>query len=51
MVKPIARILPEPNRRQAEIDQAIAAIRARRSGTGKITAEEILAFRHKGHGY
>ena len=49
--RPIARIVPETNRRQAEIDSAIANIRALRPRTGKITAEELLSFRHEGHNY
>lgn len=49
--RPIARIVPETNRRQAEIDKAIANIRALRKRTGKITAEELLSFRHEGHKY
>jgi len=49
--RPIARIIPETDRRQAEIDKAIANIRALRQRTGKVTAEEILAFRHEGHKY
>ena len=49
--RPISRIIPETDRRQAEIDKAIANIRALRQRTGKVTAEEILAFRHEGHKY
>jgi prevent-host-death family protein len=49
--RPIARIVPETNRRQAEIDQAIANIRALRRHTGKVTLEELLLFRHEGHKY
>ncbi len=49
--RPIARIVPETDRRQAEIDKAIANIRALRRRTGKITPEEIVAFRHEGHKY
>ena len=49
--RPIARIVPETNRRQAEIDRAIANIRALRRRTGKVTAEEILSFHHEGHKY
>lgn len=49
--RPIARIVPETNRRQAEIDKAVANIRALRQRTGKVTTEEILAFRHEGHKY
>ncbi|HEX7389446.1 MAG TPA: type II toxin-antitoxin system prevent-host-death family antitoxin [Acidiphilium sp.] len=49
--RPIARIVPEIGRRQAEIDKAIANIKALRRRTGKITLEEILEFRHEGHKY
>lgn len=49
--RPIARIIPETDRRQAEIDKAVANIRALRQRTGKVTTEEILAFRHEGHKY
>jgi len=49
--RPIARIVPETNRRQAEIDKAVANIRALRQRTGKVTTEEILSFRHEGHNY
>ena len=49
--QPIARLVPETNRRQAEIDTAIENIRALRRRTGKITLEEILSFRREGHTY
>jgi prevent-host-death family protein len=49
--RPIARIVPEAHRRQAEIDTAIANIRALRQRTGKVTTQEILSFRHEGHKY
>ncbi len=49
--RPIARIVPETNRRQAEIDKAIANIKALRQRSGKITVEEILSSRHEGHKY
>lgn len=49
--RPIARIIPEASRRQAEIDEAIANIRALRRHTGKITLEELLSVRHEGHKY
>lgn len=45
----IARIVPEAQRRQAEIDQAIGAIKELRRRTGKITVEELLSARHEGH--
>ena len=46
--RPIARIVPETNRRQAEIDGAIANIKALRRRTGKVTVDDILAFRDEG---
>jgi prevent-host-death family protein len=46
--RPIAPIAPETRRRQAEIDKAIANIRALRRRTGKVALEEILSFRHNG---
>ena len=49
--RPIARIVPEANRRQEEIDRAIESIKALRRRTGKVTLEELLAFRHEGHKY
>ncbi len=49
--RPIARIVPEANRRQAEINQAVANIKALRRRTGKIALEEILSARHEGHKY
>jgi len=50
--RPIARLVPEADRRQAEINQAVANIRAmRRNKTGKLTLDEILASRHEGHRY
>jgi prevent-host-death family protein len=47
----VARLVPEADRRQAEIDHAIAHIRALRRRTGKVTLEELLAARHEGHKY
>jgi len=49
--RPIARIVPEANRRQEEIDRAIESIKALRRRTGKIALDELLAFRHEGHKY
>lgn len=46
--KPIARIVPEPQGRQAEIDRAIEEIKALRGRTGKMTREEILLARDAG---
>ncbi len=50
--KPIARLVPEADRRQAEINQAVANIRTmRRNKTARLTLEEIFASRHEGHHY
>lgn len=49
--RPIARLVPEATRRQAEIDAAIAGIKELRRHTGRITVEEILSARHEGHKY
>jgi prevent-host-death family protein len=47
----IARLVPEAQRRQAEIDQAIAALAELRQRAGQITIAELLAARHEGHRY
>ena len=44
----IARLVPEAERRQEEIDQAIAGIIELRKHTGKITVAEILSARNEG---
>ncbi len=49
--RPIARIVPEPDRRRAEVDKAIESIKALRGRTGKITSHELLSARHEGHKY
>ncbi|HVH77395.1 MAG TPA: type II toxin-antitoxin system prevent-host-death family antitoxin [Stellaceae bacterium] len=53
--RPIARVVPEPRRRQEEIDAAIADIEALgkeiRERYGPMTVEEILSLRHEGHKY
>jgi prevent-host-death family protein len=49
--RPIARIVPEAERRQEEIDKAIDAIKALRKRTGKITVDELLSAKHEGHRY
>ena len=49
--RPIARIVPETQRRQEAIGQAIDAIKALRKRTGKITVAELLSARHAGHRY
>jgi prevent-host-death family protein len=45
----IARLVPEAQRRQAEIDEAIAGLGALRQRVGKITVTELLTARHEGH--
>ncbi len=47
--KAIARLVPEPQRRQQEIDKAIESIKALGRRNGKITVEELLSARHEGH--
>jgi prevent-host-death family protein len=44
----IARIMPELDRRQEEIDAALAGIRELRGRTGRITLEELLSARDEG---
>jgi prevent-host-death family protein len=44
-----ARLVPEAERRQAEVARAIHDIRAMRRRTGRITADELLSARHEGH--
>ena len=49
--RPIARIVPEVDRRQEEIDEAIASIKELREHTGKITIKEPLSTRNEGRKY
>jgi antitoxin (DNA-binding transcriptional repressor) of toxin-antitoxin stability system len=49
--RPIARIVPEPHRRQEEVDKAIGRVKALRRRIGKITLDELLSARHEGHKY
>ena len=44
----IARIVPELDRRQEEIDKALAGIRELRRRTGRITVRELLSARDEG---
>ena len=44
----IARLVPEMDRRQAEIDGAVAAIETRRHRAGRITVKQILSARNEG---
>ena len=47
----IARIVPEVNRRQEEIDSALESIAALRKQNGKITFEELRSAREEGRKY
>jgi prevent-host-death family protein len=47
----IARIVPEAHLRQAEVDTAIASIKALGKRTGKITVEALVSAKHEGHKY
>ena len=47
----IARIIPEGDRQQHEIDRAIEDIKELRKHTGKVSLEELLAWRHENHKY
>jgi prevent-host-death family protein len=49
--KPIARIIPEVDRRQARIDRALVEIEQFRKTMPNIPLEEILSARHEGHRY
>jgi prevent-host-death family protein len=44
----IARIVPEVDRHQEEIDKALAGIRALRKRTGRITLRELVSVRDEG---
>ncbi len=46
--RPIARLVPENDRRQAEIDEVITAMEARRRHAAGITVDDILSARHEG---
>ena len=47
----IARLVPEKQLWQKEIDEAIDDIKELGKTTGTVTVEEILAWRHAGHRY
>ena len=44
----IARIVPESDRRQEEVDRALAAIRQLRERTGQIRVNDLLSARDEG---
>jgi prevent-host-death family protein len=47
----IARIVPEVDRRQEEVDKAVAGIRALRQRNARVTVEELLSARDEGRKY
>jgi prevent-host-death family protein len=49
--RPIARLVPDADRRQAQAREAVAAIKALRKGAGRIPLQELLDARHEGHKY
>ncbi|MEO9189048.1 MAG: type II toxin-antitoxin system prevent-host-death family antitoxin [Acetobacteraceae bacterium] len=49
--RPIARIVPDEDQRQKEIDEAREVIKKLRRHSGRVSTEEILAWRHEGHKY
>jgi prevent-host-death family protein len=49
--RPIARLVPEAERRQERIDRALEAIKELRKTMPRLTLEEILSARHEGHKY
>jgi prevent-host-death family protein len=46
--RPIARIVPEVDRQQAKIDEAMEAIRSLRRRTGRVEIDELLSARDEG---
>ncbi len=49
--RPIARLVPEVDRRREETVKTMARIRALRPTMPKLSLEEILSARHDGHKY
>jgi prevent-host-death family protein len=47
----IAGIVPEAHLKQAEVDTAIANIKALQQRTGRITVDEFVAAKHERHKY
>lgn len=47
----IARIVPEVNRRQEEVDRALASIHELRKRTRKLSLKQILSARDEGRKY
>jgi prevent-host-death family protein len=49
--RPIARIVPELDRRREEVAAAMREIEAFRRAGPRLSTEEILSARHEGHKY
>jgi prevent-host-death family protein len=49
--KPIARIVPETDRRQAQVERLFAEIEEFRKTMPRMSLEEVLSARHEGHKY
>jgi prevent-host-death family protein len=49
--RPIARLVPDEDRRRAESAAAVEAIKALRKRVGKVPLQELLDARHEGHKY
>lgn len=49
--KPIARIIPEMDRRQAQVERVFAEMEEFRKTMPRLSLEEILSARHEGHRY
>jgi prevent-host-death family protein len=49
--RPIARLVPDVDRRRAQAIEAVAAIKALRKRVGKVPLQELLDARHEGHKY
>lgn len=46
--RPVARLVPERDQRQVEIDQAVARIQEARRHRPRVSVEEILSARNEG---
>jgi prevent-host-death family protein len=49
--RPIAHLVPAPERDRDRVRHALDGIAALRRTTGSFTLDEILAARHEGHNY
>ena len=47
----IARLVPERDLRQKEVDAAISDLKAFRTSVGSLSLDEIQSARHEGHSY